>query len=279
MLSYIGSIKNGTILIFLQQADPTLDSLSDEELIGRLQTFDFQANALDPLVDLFGGQSPIWRFTPDTVVKAVIAETTHEPYTMAMVSSQTSIPVPQVRRYVYWSSRLWIFMEYIAGDDLESAWRSLSLWNKLWVAWTLHRYVQQLRRVSLANCDIPGPIDGSGRPLLCSGHYFTDNGAGPFTSYSQMSSWFASKSRITALLMRQRDPNHQEPYATSSLSFDDSMPLVLTYGDISLRNVRLGSELSGFLTGSFPALTLSGLNTPGSWHTMRESAHPECGCG
>jgi len=193
-------------------------------------------------VDLFGGQSPIWRFTPDTVVKAVIAETTDEPYTMAMVSSQTSIPVPQVWRYVYWSSRLWIFMEYIAGDDLESAWRSLSLWNKLWVAWRFHRYVQQLRRVNLANCDIPGPMDGSGRPLLCSGHYFTDNCAGPFTSYSQMSSWFASKSRITALLMPQRDPNHQEPYATSSLSFDDSMPLVLTHGDISLRNIRLGSD-------------------------------------
>jgi len=170
-------------------------------------------------------------------------------------------------------------MEYIAGDDLESAWRSLSLWNKLWVAWTLRCYVQQLRRVNLPNCDIPGPIDGSGSPLLCSGHYFTDNGAGPFTSYSQMSSWFASKSRITALLIRQRDPNRHEPHATSSLSFDDSMPLVLTHGDISLRNVRLGSELSGFLTGSFPALTLSGLNTPGSWRAMRESAHPECGCG
>ena len=110
---------------------------------------------------------------------------------MAVVSSQT---VPNVRRYIHWSSSLWIFVEFIPGEDLK--WESLSTLNKLWVAWTLRGYVAQLHAVHLASRNLPGPIDGSGSALRCIGHYFTEMGAGPFASYQEISSWFR-KYRLT----------------------------------------------------------------------------------
>jgi hypothetical protein len=110
---------------------------------------------------------------------------------MAVVSSQTHIPVPNVRRYIHWSSSLWIFVEFIPGEDLKDIWESLSTLNKLWVAWTLRGYVAQLHAVHLASRNLPGPIDGSGSALRCIGHYFTEMGAGPFASYQEISSWFA----------------------------------------------------------------------------------------
>jgi hypothetical protein len=95
-------------------------------------------------------------------------------------------------------------MPYIEGDDSETVWPSPSLWGKLNVAWTIRGYIRQLRRVSLdPNRNIPGPIDGSGNPLQCVGRYFTDIGAGPFTLYDLMTSWYASKRRITMALERE----------------------------------------------------------------------------
>ena len=54
-----------------------------------------------------------------------------ESHTMAFVSSQTHIPVPIVRRYIHRSSSLWIFVEFIPGEDLKDIWESLSTLNKL----------------------------------------------------------------------------------------------------------------------------------------------------
>jgi hypothetical protein len=84
--------------------------------MARMEAFDFNSNILfkDPE---FGQQPPIFRWSPDTVMKAVIANEAFEPYSMAVVSSQTNIPVPNVRRYIHWRSSLWIFMKFIPGED------------------------------------------------------------------------------------------------------------------------------------------------------------------
>jgi thiamine kinase-like enzyme len=132
-------------------------------------------------------------------------------------------------------------MEYIPGEDLRDVWESLGMINKLWLAWTLRTYVAQLRKVHLANRDIPGPLDGSGTPLPCIGHYFTEMGAGQFASYREMTSWFDSKYRITLQLEEQSTPETAQK-RPEELSFDSSMPLVLTHGDISLNNIRLGRD-------------------------------------
>jgi len=160
---------------------------------------------------------------------------------MAVVSSQTHIPVPNVRRYIHWSSSLWIYVEFIPGEDLKDIWESLSMLNKLWVAWTLQKYVAQLHAVHLASRNLPGPIDGSGSTLRCIGHYFTKMGASPFTSYQEMSSWFR-KYCLTLRLEQSSSSDITQEHSEKPYSFDSSMPLALTHGDISINNIRLGPD-------------------------------------
>ncbi|KAJ7171953.1 kinase-like domain-containing protein [Mycena filopes] len=225
-----------------ETVETTIDNLSNEDLIRRLETFDFAANALVhvPSSQAYRGSGRVWRFTSDCIVKSFDANEGYEPCTMGIVSTHTSIPVPKVLRHVLWRNRVWTFMEYVDGIDLREAWGSLALWKKLWVAWTLRCYVRQLRNVPLARPEVPGPLDWPGTAVQCVGHYFTSIRAGPFQSYSDLTAWFASKYRITLFLENQaqvaRTPD-PKPYV-----FDDSMPLVLTHGDISLTNVRLGRD-------------------------------------
>ncbi|KAJ7246537.1 kinase-like domain-containing protein [Mycena haematopus] len=223
-------------------AETTIDNLSDEDLVQRLEIFDFAANTLVhvPSSMAFLGSGRVWRFTSDSIVKSFFAYQGFEPCTMEIVSTHTSIPVPKILRHVSWRGKVWTFMEYIDGIDLREAWGSLALWKKLWVAWTLRCYVRQLRNVTLARPEVPGPIDWSKTAVKCVGHYFTTIGAGPFNSYSELTAWFTSKYRITVGL-----ENHYQPGRTPDPKpyvFDDSMPLVLTHGDISLTNVRIGRD-------------------------------------
>ena len=73
--------------------------------MARMEAFDFNSNILSKDAP-FGQQPPIFCWSPDTVMKAVIANEAFEPHTMAVVSSQTNIPVPNVRRYIHWRSTL-----------------------------------------------------------------------------------------------------------------------------------------------------------------------------
>jgi aminoglycoside phosphotransferase (APT) family kinase protein len=227
----------------LGQAVSAFDNLSDEDVISRLEAFDFERNQIGSDGGEAGYHPAVWRFTSDTVVKCIREDNSHEAHTMSIVSSQTSIPVPDVRRIMSWDHSLWLFISYIEGDDLETIWPSLNYWEKLKVARTIRGYIRQLRQVDVGpNRNIPGPVDGSGNPLRCVGRYFTEGGAGPFASYDQMSSWFASKRRITVALEREISVHRNEAYTPEDLSFDDSMPLVLTHGDIFLRNIRLAKD-------------------------------------
>ena len=93
-----------------------------------------------------------------TVVKRMDAGQAREAHTMAIESSQTSIPIPEVRRVVSWRRFLWLFMPYIEGDDLETVWPGL---DDSWLY-----YIRQLWRVNLGpNRNTPGPVDGSEIPL------------------------------------------------------------------------------------------------------------------
>ncbi|KAL6303483.1 kinase-like domain-containing protein [Sparassis latifolia] len=145
------------------------------------------------------------------------------------------------RSYVSWQGSIWLFMEHVEGDDLKSLWPSLSMLRRLSIAWTLRSYIRQLRAVALPDLNAPGPFDGSGKSIRCDGHCFTEIGAGPFASYAEMSAWFARKRWIAVELEWRRDRRGASS-APSKPHFDDSMPLVLVHGDISLRNVHVGKD-------------------------------------
>ena len=136
--------------------------MSDDEAIALIESRG-SLTGLGPL-NSFGRRAKVWKVTPDTVLKVIWEPV--EPYMMELVSSQTSIPIPKIRRCIAWEGYKYLFMEYVEGSDLYEIWPSLSLWRRFMVAWTLRGYVRQLRAMELPNKDIPGrpgPFNRRGR--------------------------------------------------------------------------------------------------------------------
>ncbi|KAG6820578.1 hypothetical protein H0H93_014805 [Arthromyces matolae] len=175
---------------------------------------------------------------------------------MDLAYSQTSIPIPRILKRITYRGGNFLFMEYVDGSDLYQVWPTLSLWRRIQVAWTLRGYVHQLRTIELPSKVIPGPFDGTGTPLVCEGHHFTEGGSGPFASYTAMADWYNGRSRLTYVL---RNPSITDLSMIPPLTsfFDDSMPLVFTHGDISPTNVRIAKDGSVWLldwerAGAYP---------------------------
>ena len=211
--------------------------MSDEEAIALIPSYGSRTG-LGPL-NSFGTRANVWQVTPDTIVKVFWEPV--EPYMMELVSSQTSIPIPKLRRCITWEGYQYLFMEYVEGSDLYEIWPSLSLWRRFMVVWTLRGYIRQLRAIELPNKDIPGPIQPSGVPSMCQGHHFSERGAGPFKSYSAMTAWYNGRSRLNSILLNPSIRDLSMIPAPTTF-FDDSMPLVFTHGDFSPNNIRLGKD-------------------------------------
>ncbi|KAF8626002.1 hypothetical protein AX17_006725 [Amanita inopinata Kibby_2008] len=212
------------------------------------------------------------RITSDLVLRTVPQQESYEAFIMKYVAENTTIPIPRIHRILVDPDKTHIFMEYIEGTDLASAWPKMNIWRKFRVAWTIRRYVKQLRGLKLPEPDVPGPFDDSGRPLRCKGHFFTNDGAGPFASRRDMWAWFERKQRVATYFQARHD------LKCSRASFVDSEPFVLVHGDISLRNIRIGTDGTVWLlnwtsAGIYPksfeycSIMAGGqtLDTPRSW--------------
>lgn len=104
-----------------------------------------------------------------------------------LLFEETAIPVPRVRRVV---NRRWVFLiviDYIPGPTLAHVWPTLSTWRKIHVAFTLRRYVRQLRWLEASATTPPGPLIAQGA-RICESHIF-----GPLYSVSR---YFSTVSRI-----------------------------------------------------------------------------------
>jgi len=157
---------------------------------------------------------------------------------MSHVSSHTSIPIPKVRRVLSEEpsnpecNNWWIIMDYIDGDVLESAWGTMTTWRRVSIMWSIRRYIRELQKIPLPNPDVPGPFDACGKSYICHGNYFTENGAGPFNSYTKMAAWFDRRRFDTLAFVHKRSGKiYQCP------KFDASHPLVLCHMDLHMRNL------------------------------------------
>ncbi|KAI0666529.1 hypothetical protein C8Q78DRAFT_1109080 [Trametes maxima] len=216
-------------------APSDIDHLSDEELLELRKT----AHRLQSGIDIF-------RLSSGTVAKPSQdvdewATNSSEANTLDLVFSSTTIPVPRVRRVVKRQWDFLIVMDYIEGPTLARLWPTLSTWRKLFVAFTLRRYVRQLRRHLKAPAGAPpGPLCTDRSARTCeSPPVFgqVQSNRGPFASYAELSTFFNERHRMALDIKNvpQDDP------AWADL-FDDSEPLVLTHQDINLRNVVVDKE-------------------------------------
>ncbi|KAF9073046.1 kinase-like domain-containing protein, partial [Rhodocollybia butyracea] len=148
---------------------------------------------------------------------------TTEARVLAFLHQHTSIPVPRVRRYVSNPGQTWLLMEKIPGKRLDKVWPHYIPLQKFLVAWTLRGYIRQLRQVSAAynRRHIPGPM--SDKPEKCNGikYLFSLRPAGPFKSSKEIVTFF-------------------DRYGTRAIDY--TQPLVLTHGDLSMRNMIVGDD-------------------------------------
>ncbi|KAI6105003.1 kinase-like domain-containing protein [Pisolithus thermaeus] len=209
-----------------------VDELSDEEILELTET----APILHPDYN-------VYKLTPTTVVKSSHeieddAIDSPEANAMRLVFEKTTIPVPRVHRVVKGSPNFLLVMDYIKGQTLARVWPTFSVWRKLFVAFTLRRYIRQLRRLKGSPATPPGPLSVQG-PQICESPVFgqVQSRRGPFSSYSELSIFFNVRCKMA--LDAEGVP---EDHPSRKKKFDDSGPLVLTHQDLNLRNVILGDD-------------------------------------
>ncbi|KAI6106138.1 kinase-like domain-containing protein [Pisolithus croceorrhizus] len=208
-----------------------VDELSDDAILALRRT----APRLHPDYCVF-------KVSPTTVAKSTDMEEDAidctEANAMQLVFEKTTIPVPRVHRVVKGSQDFLIVMDYIKGQTLAQVWPTFSVWRKFSVAFTLRRYIRQLRRLKASPTTPPGPLSAQG-PQICESPIFgqVQSRRGPFSSYSELSTFFNERCKMG--LDGQGAP---EDHPSRKMKFDDSGPLVLTHQDINLRNIILGDD-------------------------------------
>ncbi|TFY60644.1 hypothetical protein EVG20_g7346 [Dentipellis fragilis] len=207
-----------------------ISSLSDEELV-KLYNSCQDELPRGYMLKL----ASVRRIASDVVMKANGGLIKNEVSTMAMALNSTSILIPRIRRTVNLGNFEGFVMDYILGQRVSDCWDRLSLWRRFRLFWTLRGYIRQLQCVVVTRKaqkdQFPGPI--ASEPQVCAGFMFTEFGAGPFSSYDELSAWYQHKLEVN---------RHVKGTPREDVSFDSSLPLVLTHLDISPNNVMIDEK-------------------------------------
>lgn len=134
------------------------------------------------------GGVKVARVAEDVVVKYGPEVKIWEANNMRFVAQHTTVRLPTVLD-AWVDSRgdeediCYIVMTYIEGLLLDEVWPGLSDRDSRDIQQQLYGFIQELRGLK---ADYPGPIGGG----VSNGAFFTDYGAGPFTSKEDMEAWF-----------------------------------------------------------------------------------------
>ena len=185
---------------------------------------------------------PVFQLLPGTVAKWTCdcndTVDCSEANISQIVFEKTNVPVPRVRRVIKWEDTYIIAMDYIKGTTLAEVWPNYSLWMKIRVAYTLRRYVRQLRRVEAPPGTPPGPISNYG-PQVCDVSSIFGRirpTRGPFGSYEELSDFFSDRYRLGWKNILPED------HSLMKATFDNSSPLVITHNDLNPRNIIVGED-------------------------------------
>jgi serine/threonine protein kinase len=140
----------------------------------------------------YTGGAKIVRITKDTVVKYGRDVNIWEANNMRYVAQNTTVRLPAVldaweddgdKEYEEERPICYIVMKYVEGRCLHDIWPDLNEDSRRDIHQQLHDFIRQLQQLEM---DSPGPIGGG----VSQGAFFTDYGAGPFTSREDMEAWF-----------------------------------------------------------------------------------------
>jgi len=213
----------------------SIASLSDLEILNLFR----EGRRLSEIDHPFA-EGQVILITDDTVAKVsqdVDEEVTYpsEAFALDVVSQHTTIPVPRVRRVVKRRHGDYlIVMDLIPGKQLSTLWPAMTSTERAIMVEKLQDYVQQLRKVSIPQRQIPGPLDRDLNPRTCeSPPVFGQvvSSRGPFASYADLEAFFTDR--------RQK----MMSYAGVDIApFNAAYPLVLTHQDLNPRNIIVGGD-------------------------------------
>ncbi|KIM39399.1 hypothetical protein M413DRAFT_74903, partial [Hebeloma cylindrosporum] len=188
------------------------------------------------------------RITKDTVLKPFQdvpveeePECPSEVLAQRLVSEQTTIPVPQVRRVIKSIYTTYIAVEYIPGRRLSVVWPTLSWLGRLRVAFTIRPYVQQLRRIKHPRSSVPGPLAGpSEGGMMCQSPLFGPvvDSRGPFDTYADLAKFFNDRQALTLPRSKVKRSISLEDLTT----FDDSQALVFCIQNLNPDSFIVGEH-------------------------------------
>ncbi|EPQ55443.1 kinase-like protein, partial [Gloeophyllum trabeum ATCC 11539] len=155
----------------------------------------------------------------DLVVKYGHFVKATEARSIIFVSENTNIPVPSVLLVFKKENVTYIVMWLIRGGTLQDRWEELSNPLRDEVMDQFAGYLAELGSLS-SEGHTPGPLDGG----KCEGQWWTQYGAGPFTTYRDLLAWLNRKLQQSA---------------RTSPPFSDKYPLVFTHQDLCPTNLIL----------------------------------------
>ncbi|KAI3325029.1 kinase-like domain-containing protein [Xylariaceae sp. AK1471] len=173
--------------------------------------------------------SQVWKYDDHIVIKRIEPASSAEVAAMRLVHEKTSIPVPQVLKFVSRpdDDMAIIFMEYIDGEPLDQAWESCTDTEKQNIVAQLRGYLEELRQVK-------GEFIGSVDRSVCNDQLFAnrENEYGPYEDEDEFRAGMAKS-------LRACDAN--PAFTEVVIGFVEAMPkhdsIVLTHGDLVPRNV------------------------------------------
>jgi serine/threonine protein kinase len=173
----------------------------------------------------------VYRLDAKTVVKTGEVVRMSEAATMRLVREKTSIPVPRILdagRREDGTGHVCILMEYVEGETLEKAWKTLDAPQKAGIIAQLRSYVDQLRAIRGAYI---GCVDGT----HCEDQFFSD--LNDPTSYGP----FQTESAFCDGLVRSLREREQGTWVDMICRFVKSVPphnnIVLTHNDLAPQNI------------------------------------------
>ncbi|EFW20262.1 conserved hypothetical protein [Coccidioides posadasii str. Silveira] len=197
-----------------------IESVSDEHLI-------LLGDTAPVLYQI--GPNKVVRISRDLALKCGPSVLPSEAKALDLARRKTVIRVPHVYRsfqvddpFEYYGTRGYLVMDYIEGRNLGDCWMQLAAEDKADVISQSAAIISQLQSTVLPT---PGPIGGG----PCRGKLFTDYGAGPLNSGSEMEAWLNHKLEICKHY-------NQTPQDIPPFKF---RKFVLVHQDISPRNMIL----------------------------------------
>lgn len=184
------------------------------------------------------------RISKSLVIKGGIGVAKSESENMTFALERLHLPVPKVHRSfkagipnAEYKECQFIVMDYIAGPTVETCWHLLDKESRESVATQVAKMMENMQSNCIANLPI-GPI-GHNTDEPFRGPWFTDYGAGPFTTLGKLETWCNSKIDVCIMFK-------QLPASAPRFQFKDA---VFTHQDMVPRNMILDKDNKVTLIG------------------------------